>query len=371
MRAKPMIWAASIGVAVVVAVAAAPLLHEQLGIPGYPAFPQVLVTGSTHTVPVPVGEEAALESGSSETASPEEAAPEGRLVTEEDRSGEAPVDGVAGESPDPFDIEPTETAMPEIPTLIETPKDLTPKDLMTILRSGDTIELVGAIARLEERDVLVAAARQAFPTSAIDARLVQEANLPAGREEAGLLAISALSRLSEGRAEVVGSEIAVTGRALYAQTPELLAARLDDTMPEGWTVSLDIEAPERIAANGGAQCQQRIVERLTDDQISFAVAAATLAPDAEPLIDELAEILTECPEVAVEVAGHTDSDGSEAANRRLSQARAAAVRQALSARGVETDRLSAVGYGQAQPIAPNDTPENKARNRRIELIVIE
>lgn len=363
-----MIWAASIGVAVVVAVAAAPLLREELGDLEYPASPQVLVTGSTHPVPVPVtvGDEAAPESGSSETASPEEAAPEERLVSDEDGAGEAPVEGIAGDSADSLDIEPSAAAMPEESTMSETPRDL-----MKILRSGDTIELVGAIARLEERDVLVAAAKQAFPTSAIDTRLVQEANLPAGREEAGLLAISALSRLSEGRAEIVGREIAVTGRALYAQTPELLAARLDDATPAGWTVSLDIDAPERIAANGGAQCQQRIVERLADDQISFAVAAATLAPDAEPLIDELAEILSECPDVAVEVAGHTDSDGSEAANRRLSQERAAAVRQALSARGVETDRLSAVGYGQAQPVAPNDTPENKARNRRIEIIVIE
>jgi outer membrane protein OmpA-like peptidoglycan-associated protein len=361
-----MIWTASIGVALVIAVAAAPLLREHLAGFDGSGPPQILVTGSTHRVPAPLGEGAAPESGLSETVSPEEAAPEDRLVSDQERGGDLPVEGVTEEAADSPDVEPAATASSDAPALIEVPRDL-----MTIMRTGDTIELAGAIARLEEHDIFLAAAKQAFPTSAIDARLVQEANLPPGRQEAGLLAIAALSRLSEGRAEIEGTEIKITGRALYAQTPEILAARVEDATPDGWRVALDVDAPERIAANGGAQCQQRIVERLADDQISFAVAAATLAPDAEPLIDELAEILGECPDVAVEVAGHTDSDGSEAANRRLSQERAAAVRQALSARGVENDRLSAVGYGQAQPIAPNDTPENKARNRRIELIVIE
>jgi OmpA-OmpF porin, OOP family len=286
-----------------------------------------------------------------------------KTLPDETSQLERPVLGASSSEAESIDVSPeADSAAVVAPPLT---------NLLSIRRNGDRIELAGAVARVEDTDELVAAARQAFPTFAIDTTLVQEPNIADNRLPVALLAVAALSRLAEGRAAIEGNDMTITGRALYAQTPELLAARLEKATPEGWTVSLDVDAPERIAANGGAQCQQRIVERLADDQISFAVAAATLAPDAEPLIDELAEILGECPDVAVEVAGHTDSDGSEAANRRLSQERAAAVRQALSARGVENDRLSAVGYGQAQPIAPNDTPENKARNRRIELIVIE
>jgi outer membrane protein OmpA-like peptidoglycan-associated protein len=363
MRLKPMIWTASIGL---VALAVAPMLLDHLGGPGLAEPPQVLVTGSTHPVPPP----AISSAGEGEAQPPEEAAPEDRLVSEEDSAVVSPVEGLPDEPP-----EPAADGDPEAPpssAAAEEPKaPEAPEDLITIRRNGDRIEILGAIARVEERDVFIAAAEDGFPTLSIDTQLVQEANLPAGREEAVLLAISALSRLAEGRAEVAGSEITITGRALYAQTPELIAARLEDATPEGWSVSLDIDAPERVAANGGAQCQQQIVERLAEDQIGFASAAATINPEAEPLLDALAGILGECPDVAVEVAGHTDSDGSEAANRRLSQERAAAVRQALAERGVEAERLSAVGYGQAQPIAPNDTPENKARNRRIELIVIE
>lgn len=242
---------------------------------------------------------------------------------------------------------------------------------MRIERTPDRVDLKGSIARLEDRDALTDAARLAFPTSAVDMRLVQEQTVATDQLDAALLAIEALSRLAEGRADIAANKIIVTGRALYAQMPALLAARLEERTPSGWTIALEIDAPEAAAANGGAQCRQGIVERLAKDQIGFAVAAAALQPDAEPLLDDLAEILGQCPKVAVEIAGHTDSDGSEAANRRLSQERAAAVRRALSERGVDAGRLSAVGYGQAQPIAANDTPENKALNRRIELIMIE
>jgi OOP family OmpA-OmpF porin len=328
---KRMIWKASLAFAVVIAVAGSPLLLQQITADDTVDYPQVLVTGTT--------------------------------VAASANAAEAPV-----EASEPLALPATEagTIAVETPALVEPPSDL-----MSITRKGETIALVGAVTRIEAHDDLVAAAKRAFPTFAIDARLVQEPMIEEGREDAALVAIAALSRLAEGRAEISGTAINVTGRALYAQIPAILSARLADEVPEGWTVSLEIVAPDGATANGGAQCQQSVVARLADDQISFAVAAAILQPDAEPLLDELADILGQCPNVAVEVAGHTDSDGSEAANRRLSQERAAAVRQALARRGVEAERLSAVGYGQAQPIAPNDTPENKARNRRIELIVID
>lgn len=330
MRTKRMIWKVSLSLAVLVAVAGSPLLLEQITADDAGDYPQVLVTGAT----------VAASANAAEAVETREAVPLSSMEAA--------------------------TMAIETPALIEVPSGL-----MSITRNGETIALVGAVTRIEAHDDLVAAAKRAFPTFAIDARLVQEPMIEEGREDAALVAIAALSRLAEGRAEIFGTAINVTGRALYAQIPALLYARLADEVPKGWTVSLDIDAPEGVTENGGAQCQQSVVARLADDQISFAVAAASLVPDAEPLLDELAEILGQCPNVAVEVAGHTDSDGSEAVNRRLSQERAAAVRQALAERGVEAERLSAVGYGQAQPIAPNDTPENKARNRRIELIVID
>ncbi len=67
--------------------------------------------------------------------------------------------------------------------------------------------------------------------------------------------------------------------------------------------------------------------------------------------------------------GYTDSDGSEQGNLKVSQQRADAVRVELVSMGVPTAQLSAVGYGEANPVAPNDTPENKAKNRRVVFVV--
>ena len=74
-------------------------------------------------------------------------------------------------------------------------------------------------------------------------------------------------------------------------------------------------------------------------------------------------------DLQIEVAGHTDSSGAAASNKRLSEERAAAVRDYLQQRGVASQRLRSVGYGEEQPKVSNDTPAGRAQNRRVELIV--
>ena len=76
-----------------------------------------------------------------------------------------------------------------------------------------------------------------------------------------------------------------------------------------------------------------------------------------------------CPSTTVRIEGHTDADGDVTRNQRLSENRAKAVSQYLVSAGIDPNRLSAAGLGQTKPIAPNDTEENKVRNRRIEFIV--
>ena len=84
---------------------------------------------------------------------------------------------------------------------------------------------------------------------------------------------------------------------------------------------------------------------------------------------ELAEIAKECPAFRIEIEGHTDSEGTDERNQRLSDRRAKAVADFLTRAGVEASRLSTVGYGASRPIADNDTEDGRARNRRIEFIV--
>jgi OmpA-OmpF porin, OOP family len=104
-------------------------------------------------------------------------------------------------------------------------------------------------------------------------------------------------------------------------------------------------------------------------RILFETGSATIYKDSFGLLDNLVFVLKRCPEAKVNIAGHTDTDGGEATNLDLSRRRAQAVADYLIEASVEDKRLSAVGYGSSRALAPNDTEENKARNRRIEFIV--
>ena len=76
-----------------------------------------------------------------------------------------------------------------------------------------------------------------------------------------------------------------------------------------------------------------------------------------------------CPTANIEISGHTDTDGDEAANQGLSEKRAQAVADYLVKAGLPANRFSAIGYGSTQPIAGNDTDQGKAQNRRIDFVV--
>lgn len=103
-------------------------------------------------------------------------------------------------------------------------------------------------------------------------------------------------------------------------------------------------------------------------QIHFVSGGDEVDAESEKILNELTSLLGEHPEIArVAVDGHTDNAGSEAANIALSQRRALAVMKALIARGVDSRRLEARGFGPRRPLASNDTPEGRAKNRRVEF----
>jgi OOP family OmpA-OmpF porin len=101
--------------------------------------------------------------------------------------------------------------------------------------------------------------------------------------------------------------------------------------------------------------------------VSFETGSSALTPGSYPILDGIAAAMLTHPEVRVEIAAYTDDTGTPGANVRLSQLRADAVRAYLANRGVGGGRLSARGYGSANPVASNTTAAGRAQNRRIEL----
>jgi outer membrane protein OmpA-like peptidoglycan-associated protein len=101
--------------------------------------------------------------------------------------------------------------------------------------------------------------------------------------------------------------------------------------------------------------------------LTFATGKADITPEGEKVLDPVLRTLNTYPEIEVEISGHTDNVGKKASNVKLSQKRADSVRSWLISKGVDPKRLTAKGYGPDKPIVPNDTPENKRLNRRIEF----
>ncbi|MEU8661670.1 OmpA family protein [Actinoplanes philippinensis] len=103
--------------------------------------------------------------------------------------------------------------------------------------------------------------------------------------------------------------------------------------------------------------------------LRFEFGGAGLTTDSRAALRKAAALLADHPDGRIRIGGHTDARGSKATNLRLSRERAEAVRAALRDLGVAADRMTAVGYGEARPAAPNDTAGHRAANRRVELSV--
>ncbi len=116
----------------------------------------------------------------------------------------------------------------------------------------------------------------------------------------------------------------------------------------------------RVMANG---CHLESASPLRLDGVHFASGRWQLSPSAKAVLNLVVDVLREAPSGRIEIAGHTDSSGSEAYNLRLSERRAGAVRDYLISKGVSGERLRARGYGEAQPVSSAEP----ARNRRVEL----
>ena len=159
-------------------------------------------------------------------------------------------------------------------------------------------------------------------------------------------AIGAVARSVEG-VGTVDNRLVIVGGAIELPTPAAT------------------ETPDPTAANPGLQDQLAATGRIT-----FETASSALTAEGSAAVDAAAALLTQNPGVRIEVHGHTDSDGESVFNQQLSQERAEAVVEALRVRGVDPGRLTAIGFGESNPIEPNITEEGRAVNRRIEFVVV-
>ena len=139
---------------------------------------------------------------------------------------------------------------------------------------------------------------------------------------------------------------------------------------ELWNSGIPMITNFRVAAGLPDMRNKLITEgKLVSYGIYFDVNKDVVKPESNGTLKGIADVLKENPTVSVKIVGHTDTDGAEAANFDLSKRRGASVKNELvKSFGIDASRLESDGMGETKPVAPNDTPSNKAMNRRVEFI---
>ncbi|MBL0040546.1 MAG: OmpA family protein [Xanthomonadales bacterium] len=220
-----------------------------------------------------------------------------------------------------------------------------------------------------ERDqILLEASRRDAEMSRLEAEKLRLQSLARAEEveraRSDAEAARAESAESAADAEAARAEADQAKRVAEAQSAEAVLAKREAELAVAAADSLRLQMQSLTASEEARGSVMTLGEAV------FAPGRSQLQPDAIANLDSVIEFVNRDTTRAVRIEGHTDASGSDNANQVLSQQRAEAVMAALAARGVDAARMSAIGRGEDVPVASNDSAEGKARNRRVEIILV-
>ncbi len=256
----------------------------------------------------------------------------------------------------------------------KTEQESAPPEFVATKSPEGQVQLRGRITDELTRKATESYARARFGIDNVYPAMRLAPDLPEGWPIRVLTALEGLSELNNGRVIVRPDMIdlsGVTGKPeARAQITQLFAEKLGGTGNFAIDVTYREELDPEAAKPTPEECLARIRAIQAEQKITFEPGSTTLQGDSLDVVEKIADVLKECPDVQMEIGGHTDSQGREEMNQTLSQQRADAVLTALMARRILTSNLIAKGYGEAEPIADNDTEEGREANRRIDFKLI-
>ena len=242
---------------------------------------------------------------------------------------------------------------------------------MRINRNADGVTLAGKVPGKTAATAITTHAAALYGGRQVHAGLLPTADAPpAGWQSAALRVLDHLSIVETGAAELAGYRLAFSAEVAEPALARRLHDGLNATLPDyeiSTKVRIGLPAVLAKVPLPGPRCAATLGKIIHDAPIEFDTGSAVIAKASEPVLDALATAFRRCTGDPIEISGHTDSQGSDDLNARISQARAKAVVTALVTRGIPLGWMIARGYGESQPIADNSTEEGRARNRRIEF----
>jgi len=290
--------------------------------------------------------------------------------------------GVAGSDQAAFDaaVAKLDAALPDVFSLSATLPELQaegedkPLEFIATRSPEGELQLRGSIDDESSREILTTFAKAKFTGSDLSDTLEVNTALPNGWTIRVLSGLEALGSMKSGFVEVTPATIIVSGRSgdpnVGATVSQGLVARLGKDANFDLNVDYDPNLDPIANRLDPKACVREIIALTDKKKITFEPGSTVLDGASRATVDQIALTMARCPEASIEVSGHTDSQGGEEMNQSLSKERADAVLQALTLKRVNIKKLVSQGYGEAQPIATNDTAAGREANRRIEFRLI-
>ena len=233
-------------------------------------------------------------------------------------------------------------------------------------------QMNGKVRFKTTRNTLASLAEAKFGKDFVNNKLKIDTSMPQDWSDLIMFGIESMSLLKNGFISINNSEVSVSGEAnqpnIAVKIAQTFYGNLASNQPLKTKISY-VEPPKFVEPESptDGECLDGVYNLLVERKITFEPSSDRINLDGQQLLDEIADVLRDCDELSLEIAGHTDSQGREEMNLQLSQSRATAVLIELQRRKVLTTNYVAKGYGELEPIADNGTEEGRETNRRIEF----
>ena len=246
---------------------------------------------------------------------------------------------------------------------------------MTAASRGAVLTLSGTVPDQATKTSLINSAEKVFGLSNVVDQLEIKSNLaqPIWLEQASDTFPLLKSTVRDGTLIFKDKTVEVRGEVSGEEAKTKILRILDSTLGTELTVNDQLQTPNSRGAKGkkAGPLQVKLNELLLGKTVAFDSSSSRLRSDSHKLLDAIVAVLKTEPNARIEISGHTDKNGKEEKNIRLSQRRAEAVKSYLLDKGIKSNRIEAVGHGSSLPIADDATFDGQSKNRRIEFNVQE